>query len=57
MQVEEAAKACVCHDLRKTSVLTIILQVYKFASDYIVSEYDDKRLTLLGLCKNDGKNI
>jgi hypothetical protein len=34
MQVEESAKA--------TSVLTIILQVYKLASNYVVSEYDDK---------------
>jgi hypothetical protein len=46
MQVEEAARTYVFHNLRKTSVLTIILQVYKFTSNYIVSEYDDKQLTL-----------
>jgi hypothetical protein len=33
------------------------LQVYNLVSNYIVSEYDDKQLTLLGFCKNGGEKI
>jgi len=36
---------------------TIILQVYKLVGNYIISEYDDKQLTLLGFCKNGGEKI
>jgi len=33
------------------------LHLYKLVSNYIVSEYDDKQLTLLGFCKNGGEKI